>query len=86
MLGWFGGMGFEGTITYFTQTMHMPMGAAFVAMTCEFLGGLGLITGALGRVGAFLVAGTLTVQMFTQHLQNGFFMNWFFNTQPGEGM
>jgi len=64
---------------------QFPGGAATAAWFCEFVWGLGLGTGRLGRVAGFLVAGTLTVSMMTQHLPNGFFMNWF-NTQRGEGM
>ena len=84
-LGWFGGYGFEGTMAFFTQTMHVPAPLALLAIAAEFLGALGLVTGLLGRVAAFGVGFTMLVAMLTVHLQNGFFMNWF-GAQKGEGI
>ena len=52
-LGWFGGYGFGGTMGFFTQQMHIPAPFAFLAICAEFLGGIGLILGLLGRVAAF---------------------------------
>jgi putative oxidoreductase len=84
-LGWFGGHGFEGTMAFFTQTMHIPAPFALLAIAAEFLGALGLVTGVLGRVAAFGVGFTMLVAMLTVHLPNGFFMNWF-GAQKGEGI
>jgi putative oxidoreductase len=84
-LGWFGGYGFTGTITFFTQTMHVPAPLAVLAIAAEFLGGLGLITGLFSRVAAFGVGFNMLVAVLMVHLPNGFFMNWF-GHQKGEGI
>lgn len=84
MLGWFGGYGFHGTMGFFTQQMHIPAPFAFLAICAEFLGGLGLILGLLGRVAAFGVACNMVVAVFMAHLPVGFFMNWY-GAQKGEG-
>jgi putative oxidoreductase len=84
-LGLFGGYGFAGTMQFFTQTMHIPAPFAALAIAAEFLGGLGLISGLLGRVAAFGVGFTMLTAALTVHLPNGFFMNWAGN-QKGEGV
>ena len=83
-LGWYGGYGFEGTMTHFTQNMGIPAVFAFLAIAAEFFGAIGLIVGALTRIAAFGVGVTMVVAACMVHLDNGFFMNWFGN-QPGEG-
>jgi putative oxidoreductase len=83
-IGWFGGDGFSGTMGWFTQQMHIPSVFAFLAICAEFLGGIGLILGALGRVAAFGIACIMLVAVPMVHLQNGFFMNWT-GQQKGEG-
>jgi len=84
VFGWFGGHGFTGTMNFFTGSMHIPALFAFLAITAEFAGSLGLITGLLSRVAAFGVA-TVMVVAITVHSANGFFMNWMGN-QKGEGI
>src|SRR5215475_8377466 len=76
MLGWFGGYGFQGTMGFFTQQMHVPWVFAFLAICAEFFGGLGLIVGLLSRVAAFGIFVNMLVAVFTVHIANGFFMNW----------
>ncbi|MFT3828770.1 MAG: DoxX family protein [Opitutaceae bacterium] len=83
-LGWFGGYGFEGTMGYFTGTLHIPAAFAFLAVAAEFAGSLGLITGFLSRVSALGIGTTMVVAIFMGHAANGFFMNWYGN-QKGEG-
>ena len=83
-LGWFGGYGFSGTMGFFTQQMHIPAVFAFLAICAEFLGGIGLILGVLGRVAAFGIACNMLVAVMMVHAQNGFFMNWS-GQQKGEG-
>ena len=85
MLGWFGGYGFQGTMGFFTQTLHIPAPLAFLAICAEFFGGLGLIVGLLGRVAAFGIVVNMLVAVFTVHIHNGFFANWF-GQQKGEGI
>jgi len=83
-LGWFGGNGFNGTMTAFTQYLHIPAPFAVLAIAAEFLGGLGLIFGLLGRVAAFGILCDMAVAIAKVHWNNGFFMNWS-GTQKGEG-
>ncbi len=83
VLGWFGGYGFGPTLDAFVTQMGIPVPLALLAFAAEFLGGLGLIVGLLGRVAAFGVLSVMAVAA-TTHLQNGFFMNWAGN-QGGEG-
>lgn len=75
LFGSFGGYGFEGTMGFFTGTMGIPWALAFLAIVAEFFGGLGLITGTLGRVAALGVGSVMGVALL-MHLPNGFFMNW----------
>src|SRR5580692_4589649 len=84
MLGWFGGPGFSGTMRMFTGYMHIPAPFAFLAMSAEFFGGLGLIVGFLTRIAAFGIAVNMLVAVAMVHSNFGFFMNWS-GTQKGEG-
>jgi putative oxidoreductase len=84
VLGWFGGYGFGGSMKFFTETMHIPVVFALLAIAAQFLGSLGLITGLLTRIAAFGIACNMAVAVVMVHLPNGFFMNWFGN-QQGEG-
>lgn len=83
-LGWFGGYGFTGTMGAFTHMMHIPAPFAFLAIMAEFLGGLGLILGLLGRVAAFGITCNMLVAIYMVHAPNGLFMNWT-GQQKGEG-
>lgn len=83
-LGWFGGYGFSGTMGFFTQAMHIPAPFAFLAICAEFLGGLGLILGALGRIAAFGISCNMVVAVLMVHHNFGLFMNWS-GQQKGEG-
>src|SRR4051794_22312727 len=84
MLGWFGGYGFQGTMGFFTGTLHIPPPFAVLAILAEFFGGLGLLVGLLTRVAAFGIGINMLVAIFAVHAANGFFMNWS-GTQKGEG-
>jgi putative oxidoreductase len=83
-LGWFGGFGFEGTMEFFTRTMHIPAPLALLAVAAEFLGPVALVLGLGSRIAAFGIGTTISVAALTVALPNGFFMNWFGN-QKGEG-
>ena len=83
-LGWFGGYGFSESMGFFTQAMHIPAPLAFLAICAEFLGGIGLIVGLLGRVAAFGIACNMLVTVVMVHRHFGFFANWVGN-QKGEG-
>jgi len=82
-LGWFGGAGFSATMTGF-ESRGIPAVLAFLAIMAEFLGGIGLILGLLGRVAAFGITCNMLVAIATVHAQNGLFMNWG-GRQKGEG-
>jgi putative oxidoreductase len=84
-LGWFGGSGFDATMSGFTQRMGIPAPFAVLAICAEFLGGIGLIIGFLTRVAAFGIAVNMAVAIVKVHAQNGLFMNWQGN-QRGEGI
>lgn len=84
VLGWFGGYGFSATMGFFTQQMGIPAPFAFLAISAEFLGGLGLIVGFLSRVAAFGIFCDMLVAVCMVHRHFGLFMNWDGN-QKGEG-
>ena len=84
VLGWFGGHGFGPTLDAFTAQMGIPAPLALLAFAAEFLGGLGLIVGLLGRVAALGVLGVMATAAVMVHAPHGFFMNWT-GAQGGEG-
>ena len=84
LLGWFGGSGFSGTISAFSQHMGIPAALTFLVILSEFFGSLGLITGVLTRFCAFGTFSVMVGAVFMVHLPHGFFMNWF-GKQAGEG-
>ncbi len=61
LLGWFGGLGLKETVRTMHETLGLAASMAYLAVLAEFLGGLGLIAGLLGRVAAVGIA----VVMFT---------------------
>lgn len=83
-LGWFDGPGFSGAMGFFTQQMGIPAFLGFLAITAEFAGSIGLLTGLFSRVAAFGISMNMIVAILMVHHSNGFFMNWF-GTQKGEG-
>jgi putative oxidoreductase len=83
-LGWFGGYGFSATMGFFTQQAHIPAVFAFLAICAEFLGGIGLLLGLLGRVAAFGICCNMVVAIAMVHRHFGLFANWY-GTQKGEG-
>jgi putative oxidoreductase len=85
MLGWFGGNGYEATIAGFTGHLGIPYPLAVLAILAEFLGGLGLIVGLLGRVAAFGIACVMIVAAAKVHAPYGLFINWS-GTQAGQGI
>lgn len=83
LLGWFGGYGFEGTMGYFMQN-GLPYILSLALILAE---SLGMIALALGLFSRFMSGSLILIMLgaiFTTHLQNGFFMNWF-GAQAGEG-
>jgi putative oxidoreductase len=85
MLGWFGGPGLKETLRTMNQFFHLPVPLAFLAVTSEFLGGLGLIVGLLSRVAAIGICITMLSAIVMVHWRNGLFMNWF-GDRKGHGI
>lgn len=84
MLGWFGGYGFSGTMQFFTNKLHLPWIIAFSVIMIEFFGSIFLMVGFASRIWSSLIIILMLGIIFTVHIENGFFMNWF-NNQKGEG-
>ena len=84
LFGWFGGYGFAGTMTYLTNTIGLPSVIVFLVIILESFGALALIAGVATRVIAVNYVVLALGIVFTSHIHNGFFMNWFGN-QHGEG-
>jgi putative oxidoreductase len=83
VLGWFGGTGITKTLQAFAG-MGFPAWSVIVLMGVEFLGSALLIFGFLTRLWAIGIGVSITICMFMNHVQNGFFMNWL-GQQKGEG-
>ncbi len=84
VLGWFGGLGMEKTIEMFTTQAGLPLSAVILLLITEFLGSLCVLAGFLTRAFAFGLGFAMAICAYLNHLQHGFFMNWFGN-QKGEG-
>lgn len=84
LLGLFGGYGFRGTISFLTDTMHLPWTIGLLVIIIEFFGSLSLIAGFASRIWSALTIILFIGIIVSSHLDNGFFMNWFGN-QKGEG-
>jgi putative oxidoreductase len=84
VLGWFGGYGFQGTLTGFASG-GMPAPLALLVMAAEFLGPIALVAGFFTRWSGFGIGLTMAGAALMAHLPNGFFMNWM-GTQKGEGI
>jgi putative oxidoreductase len=83
VLGWFGGQGMEKTLQAFAA-MGFPTWATACLMVVETLGAVLLILGFITRIWALGIGVSISICMYLNHLQHGFFMNWF-GAQKGEG-
>src|SRR6478672_13652510 len=86
LLGWFGGYGFTGTMGFLTTQAHLPWMLAFLVIIIESIGALALIFGFGTRIAAFGMLANFLGILFTTHLNNGFFMNWYAQAGKGEGI
>jgi len=84
LFGCFGGLGFSKTMLFFTESVGLPWIMGFLLIILETVGAIALITGLATRVFAFFYIILPLGMIFTTHLKNGFFMNWF-GTLKGEG-
>jgi putative oxidoreductase len=82
VFGLWGGLGWSGTIEAFAK-QGMPAPLSMLVMIGELFGGLGVLVGCLTRLSALGPAIVMVGAIFTVHLPNGFFLNWF--NQPGRG-
>lgn len=83
-VGAFGGLGFAGTMQFFTGTMRIPAVFALAAVLAESVGALLVLVGLGTRAAAAAILVVMVVAVLTTHVQHGFFMNWW-GTQGGEG-
>jgi putative oxidoreductase len=84
VLGIWGGFGFNGTMGYFTGSLHLPWIIGFLVVFIEFVGSLFLLIGFASRLWSVSIIILMIGIIFTSHINNGFFMNWL-GTQKGEG-
>lgn len=71
--GWQKYADFEGTLAFFGGRLGLPAPEfqVWAAIAGEFLGGLGLIFGAVTPIAAFGVVSTMSVAVFVVHWKNG---------------
>ncbi|TDW47791.1 putative oxidoreductase [Flavobacterium sp. 270] len=84
LFGLFGGLGFSKTMVFFTQMVGLPWIMGFLVIILETVGAIALLIGLGTRVISFFYIILPLGMIFTTHLKNGFFMNWF-GTLKGEG-
>jgi putative oxidoreductase len=82
VLGWFGGYGLKGTVSYLAS-IGLPVPIAYAVCFFELLGGLGLIFGLLTRLAALAVIIVMAGAIAKVHAPNGLFLNW--ELTPGKG-
>src|SRR5207244_4429727 len=73
-LGWFGGHGFKGAMSFLTKS-GIPGPLAFLAIMAEFLGPLGLAVGLLTRVAALGIGIVMLVAIGPVHGQQRLFLH-----------
>lgn len=75
-LGIFGGYGFEGTMGYFTDAMHLPYLLGLIVIVTEFLGAISIALGFATRIWSALMICLFLGIIYTSHWETGFFMDW----------
>jgi putative oxidoreductase len=83
VLGWYGGPGLAKTMQIFAD-LGFSTPATVALLVIEFVGAALLIPGFMTRVWALGIGTTISICMFMNHVQHGFFMNWY-GIQAGEG-
>lgn len=86
LLGWFGGYGFQRSMEFMTQGVHLPYIIGLLVILIEFFGALFLIFGFLTRISALGILGNFIGVVITSHSTSGFFMNWSGQANIGEGL
>lgn len=85
VFGWFGGGGYAKTMEVFTSQLHFLPILVILLMVTELLGSIGLVAGFLTRIWALGIGISMSICASMNHVQHGFFMNWF-GKQQGEGI
>lgn len=83
LFGWFGGPGFSGAMDHLSHDFGLPEIIAFLVIMIEFFAPLLLLTGLFTRVSAVSVFALFVGIIFTAHINDGFFMNWFGQMSAG---
>lgn len=76
-LGIFDGFGFEGTMDYFTNVVHLPYVIGLIVIATEFIGSISIILGFATRIWSSLMICVFIGIVYTTHWDAGFFMDWF---------
>jgi putative oxidoreductase len=84
LFGWFGGAGFDTTITLFSEQLKLPSAIGLLVILIESLGAIFLILGFGSRIMAFGIMCVMIGAISLAHIDHGFFMNWH-NNKSGEG-
>jgi putative oxidoreductase len=84
VFGWFGGPGYANEMKFFMETLHIPWLVALAVIIIEFFGSISLIIGFASRLWAVAMIFLFIGIIFMEHVDHGFFMNWYGN-QKGEG-
>ncbi len=84
LFGWFGGFGWNATLSFFSSALHVPVPLTVLVILGESLGSVAMLLGFMTRFVAFGYLLIMLGAIFMVHLPNGFFMNWF-GKQAGEG-
>ncbi len=84
VFGLFGGAGLAPTRAAFAA-MGFASWAAYLLMFSELVGSLLLALGLLTRIWALAIGAGIAICMRLNHLEHGFFMNWY-GRQQGEGI
>jgi putative oxidoreductase len=77
LFGWFHGAGLNGTATFMATTAHLHPGKLFAVLSgvTEFVGGIALAVGFLGRLAAFGLFVDMVMAMATVTFQHGLIGN-----------
>jgi len=73
VLGLFGGKGLEASTTGLSTGLGIPLFFAYLSVFTEFLGGAGLLLGALTRFFGIAMFINMLVAVLAVHLKNGLF-------------
>lgn len=76
-LGLFNGFGFSGTMSYFTDTVHLPYLIGLIVILTEFVGAICIVLGFATRLWSALLICVFIGIIYTTHFEAGFFMDWF---------